>query len=121
MDAVPSLMSLHQIVLSQEVRLMTSDRSATLRWAAGLFYSRVHQDERQYTYVIAAPMSPAVYSNEDYTDTLTSGFGNAEMRISPNWRMRLGVRLDDARSEFTQYAGGFANLRALFFSRSFIY
>jgi len=118
MDAVPSLMSLHQIVLSQEVRLNTSDRYAPLRWAAGLFYSRAHQDERQYTYVIAAPINPAVYSNEDYTDTLTSGFGNLEMRISPNWRMRLGVRLDDARSEFTQYAGGFADVGAPPFSRS---
>ena len=118
MDAVPSLMSLHQIVLSQEVRLMTSDRYAPLRWAAGLFYSRAHQDERQYTFVIAAPMNPAVYSNEDYTDTLTSGFGNLEMRISPNWRIRLGVRLDDARSEFTQYAAGFADVGAPPFSRS---
>jgi iron complex outermembrane receptor protein len=117
-DAVPSLMSLHQIVLSQEVRLMTSDRYAPVRWAAGLFYSRAHQDERQYTYVIAAPMNPAVYSNEDHTDTLTSGFGNLEVLVAPSWRMRLGVRLDDARSEYTQYAGGFADVGAPPFSRS---
>jgi iron complex outermembrane recepter protein len=107
-DAVPSLTSLHQIVLSQEVRLMSSDRYAPLRWTAGLFYSRARQDEREYTYPIASPANPGVYSNEDDTDTLSSGFGNVEISFAPHWRTRLGVRVDDARSEFTQYAGGFA-------------
>jgi len=117
-DAVPTLTSLHQIVLSQEVRLMSSDRNARVRWTAGLFYSRSHQDERQDTYPIATPMNPGVYSNEDYTDTLTSGFGNLEVPISPGWRARLGVRVDDARSEFTQYAGGFADVGAPPFSHA---
>jgi iron complex outermembrane receptor protein len=117
-DAVPSLMSLHQIVLSQEVRLMSSDRNAPVRWAAGLFYSRAHQDERQYTYPLAMPMNPGVYSNEDYTDTLTSGFANLELRIPAGWSARLGVRVDDARSEFSQYAGGFADVGAPPFSHA---
>jgi iron complex outermembrane recepter protein len=111
-DAVPTLTSLHQIVLSQEVRLTSSDRDATLRWTAGLFFSRAHQDERQYTYPIATPANPGVYSNEDDTDTLSSGFGNIELKLAANWRTRLGLRIDDVDSEFSQYAGGFANVGA---------
>src|SRR5260370_34988851 len=91
---------------------MSSDRNAAVRWTAGLFYSRAHQDERQYTYPIATPLNPGVYSNEDYTDTLTSGFGNLEVPISQGWRLRFGLRVDDARSEFSQYAGGFADVGA---------
>jgi iron complex outermembrane receptor protein len=117
-DAVPTLTSLHQIVLSQEVRLVSSDRNALVRWAAGLFYSRAHQDERQLTYPIATPLNPGVYSNEDYTDTLTSAFGNLEVPISHGWRARLGLRVDDARSEFSQYAAGFAEIGAPPFSRA---
>jgi iron complex outermembrane receptor protein len=117
-DAVPTLTSLHQIVLSQEVRLMSSDRDAPVRWAAGMFYSRAHQDERQLTYPIATPLNPGVYSNEDYTDTLTSGFGNLEVPISHGWRARLGLRVDDARSEFSQYTGGFADIGAPPFSHA---
>jgi outer membrane receptor protein involved in Fe transport len=117
-DAVPTLTSLHQIVLAQEVRLMSADRNAPVRWMAGLFYSRAHQDERQYTYPIATPMNPGVYSNEDNTDTLTSGFGNLEVSISPRWRTRLGLRVDDARSEFSQYSGGFADVGAPPFSHA---
>jgi outer membrane receptor protein involved in Fe transport len=107
-DAVPSLTSLRQIVLSQEVRLVSSDRDAPLRWTAGLFYSRARQDEREFTYPIASPANPGVYLNEDDTDTTSSAFGNLELLFAPQWRTRLGVRVDDARSEFTQFAGGFA-------------
>jgi len=117
-DAVPTLTSLRQIVLSQEVRLMSSDRNAPVRWAAGLFFSRARQDERQDTYPIATPLNPGVYSNEDYTDTLTSGFGNLEVPISHGLRTRLGLRVDDARSEFSQYAGGFAAVGAPPFSHA---
>ena len=117
-DAVPTLTSLHQIILSQEIRLTSAGRNAPVRWTAGLFYSRAHQDEREYTYPIATPTNPGVYSNVDYTDTLTSGFGNLEVLISPSWKTRIGVRLDDARSESTEYAGGFANVGAPPFSHA---
>jgi iron complex outermembrane recepter protein len=111
-DAVPTLTSLHQIVLSQEVRLTSSGADEPLRWTAGLFFSRAQQDERQYTYPIATPANLGVYSNEDDTDTLSSGFGNVELQVAPNWKTRLGLRIDDVDSEFTQYAGGFANVGA---------
>ena len=117
-DAVPSLTSLHQIVLSQEVRLISADRNAPVRWTVGLFYSRARQDEREYTYPIATPTDVGLYSNDDYTDTLASGFGNLELIISPSWKTRVGVRVDDARSEATQYAGGFAYVGAPPFSHS---
>jgi outer membrane receptor protein involved in Fe transport len=106
-DAVPSLMGLHQIALSQEVRL-TSPAAAPLRWAAGLFYSRAQQDELEDTYAVAAPADPGIVLNEYTADTIVSGFGNIELLLLPALRTRIGVRVDDTRSVFSQYSGGFA-------------
>ena len=64
------------------------------------------------------PLNPGVYSNEDYTDTLTSGFGNFEVPLSHGLRTRLGLRVDDARSEYSQYDGGFAAVGAPPFSHA---
>ena len=106
-DAVPTLTSLHQIVLSQEIRL-SSIGSGPVNWTAGLFYSRAHQDERADTFLIASPTNPGVYSNEDDTDIFTSAFGNFQVQLSDAWQTRIGLRIDDARSEVSEYAGGFA-------------
>jgi iron complex outermembrane recepter protein len=107
-DATPSLMTLRQIVLSQEVRLASSVATAPLRWSAGLFYSRAEQDELEYTYAIAAPADPGVVLNEYTADTIVSGFGNIELAFLQSLRTRIGVRVDDTRSVFSQYSGGFA-------------
>jgi len=108
-DAVPTLTSLRQIVFAQEIRMESAASGGPMRWTLGLFYSNSRQDERQYTYLIATPALPAVYSNEDYGDRLISGFGTLDIRMAPGLRARLGLRVDDVRSEFSQYSGGFAD------------
>jgi iron complex outermembrane receptor protein len=108
-DAVPTLTSVRQIVFAQEIRLESADADGPVRWTLGSFYSNSRQDERQYTYLIATPAVPAVLSNENYSDRLISGFGTLDIRVAPSLRARLGVRLDDVRSEFSGYSGGFAN------------
>jgi outer membrane receptor protein involved in Fe transport len=105
-DAVPTLTSLHQIVLSQEVRLMSADRNARLRWTVGASYSQARHDEGLYAYLVAAPAMPAAISNSAYTDTSVSGFGNLEVLIAPRWSARVGLRFDDARSVASGYSGG---------------
>jgi iron complex outermembrane recepter protein len=109
-DAVPTLTSLRQISFAEEIRLVSADSEARVRWTVGSFFSSSRQDERQYTYLIATPAVPAVLSNQDYSDRLISGFGTVDIRIAPSLRARLGLRLDDVRSEYYQYAGGFADL-----------
>jgi iron complex outermembrane receptor protein len=116
-DAVPTLTSLHQIALSQEVRLMSSEPDAPLRWMAGLFYSRSQHDERLYTYLIAAPTNPGIDSTEGFTDTLTSGFGSLEWLFLPGFKTRLGLRIDNVRSVFTQHTAGFVTVGSPPFSR----
>jgi iron complex outermembrane recepter protein len=111
-DAVPTLTSLHQIVMSQEIRLMSSDRNSRLRWTVGASYSAAHHDEGLYTYLVAAPAIPAAISSENYTDTSISGFGNLEVLIAPRWRARFGLRFDDARSVASEYSGGLVGVGA---------
>jgi iron complex outermembrane receptor protein len=110
MDAVPTLTSLRQIVFAEEIRAVSTDTDAPVRWTLGAFYSSSRQNEREYTYLIATPAVPAVISNQEYNDRLISGFGTLDIRMAPNLRARIGLRLDDVRSEFSQYAGGFADL-----------
>jgi iron complex outermembrane recepter protein len=109
-DAVPTLTSLRQIVFAEELRLVSADTDAPLRWTLGAFFSSSRQNEREYTYAIVAPAVPAVISNQEYSDRLISGFGTLDVRMAPNLRARIGLRLDDVRSEFSQYAGGFADI-----------
>jgi iron complex outermembrane recepter protein len=116
-DAVPSLTTLRQIALSQEVRLVSADLDARVRWAGGLFYSRSRQDETLYTYLIADPSTPAINSSQDYTDILAAAFGTIDVRLLPQLRMSLGVRLDDVRSDYSQTAAGFADAGVPSFAR----
>ena len=108
-DAVPTLTSLRQTVFAEEIRLVSAEADAPLRWTLGLYYSNSRQDEREDTYLIATPGVPAVLSNEDYSDRLISGFGTLDLRVAPSLRARFGLRVDEVRSKFLQYSGGFAN------------
>ena len=107
-DAIPTQLGLHQIVLSQEVRFTSGDGNAPLKWVSGFFYSRARQDDVRDTYAIAMPTSPGIDTDDLHTDTLAAGFANIDVAIAQRLRMSVGVRIDYTRSEFTEYAGGFA-------------
>jgi iron complex outermembrane recepter protein len=116
-DAVPTLTTLRQFALSQELRLVSADGDARVKWAGGLFYSRSRQDETLYTYLIADPGTAAINSSQDYTDSLAAAFGTIDVRLLPRLRMSLGVRVDDVRSDYSQTAGGFADAGVPSFAR----
>ena len=107
-NAIPTLLSLHQIVLAQEVRLASVDTRDQLTWLVGVYYSRARQDDTRDTYQIATPQTPGVFYNDDNTDTQFAGFGEVRARLLSRWSTTIGVRIAETMSNFTEHAGGFA-------------
>lgn len=107
-DAIPTRLGLHQIVLSQEARLTSTDANAPLTWHFGLFYSRVRQEDTRSTFQIAAPQNPGLFYDDDNLDTQFAGFGEVRAKLWQGWSMALGARVSHTKSDFTEHAGGFA-------------
>jgi outer membrane receptor protein involved in Fe transport len=107
-DAVPDMLSLHQSQQSQELRLTSVDPEAPIQWVAGEFYSLARRIFAEDIYKIRAPGNPG-YDNTDHTtDTIAAAFAHVNARISRDWTLSAGVRVDRTRSEENSYAGGFA-------------
>jgi iron complex outermembrane recepter protein len=107
-DAVPDLLSLHQVQQSQEVRLVSADPDAPIQWVAGQFYSLARQVFTEDIYEIGAPANPGYYNSAHTTDTIVAVYAHVNARLSRHWTLSAGVRVDRTRSEATNYAGGFA-------------
>jgi len=107
-NAVPDLLTLHQSQQSQEVRLTSADPEAPIQWLAGQFYSLARQVHTEDIYEIGAPGNPGYYNSEDTTDTIVAVFAHVNARLSRDWTLSAGVRVDRTRSEDTNYSGGFA-------------
>ena len=107
-DAVPDMLTLHQSQQSQEVRLTSADPEAPIQWVAGQFYSLARQVHTEDIYEIGAPANPGYYNSDHTTDTIVAAFAHVNARISRQWTLSAGVRIDRTRSEQTNYSGGFA-------------
>jgi iron complex outermembrane receptor protein len=107
-DAVPTLLSLHQTLLSQEVRIASENPTGRLKWVGGLFYSRARQGDIRNTYANGDPANQGLYTNYNQTDELGAAFGNLDVALSTRWTASLGARVDHIRSDFTAHSGGFA-------------
>jgi iron complex outermembrane recepter protein len=107
-NAVPDMLTLHQSQQSEEVRLTSADPEARIQWVAGQFYSRAHQAFTEDIYESGAPDNPGFYDRDDTTDTIVAAFAHLNARLSRDWTLSGGVRVDRTRSEETSYAGGFA-------------
>ena len=108
-DAVPTLLSLHQIQLAQEVRVASADAAAPIRWVGGLFYSRLRQDSAQDTYEITAPSIPGILNDDYNTITEGSAFGAAQASLDADWTAGAGMRVGWLESHGVSHAAGFAN------------
>jgi outer membrane receptor protein involved in Fe transport len=108
-DAVPSDLGIHQILLSQELRLASADPMGQASWVAGLFYSQLRLDETQYEYLVQAPTPPASTGSNYSTDTEVSGYAQATWHFSTLWSAGAGMRLGWARGVNTGVSGGFFN------------
>jgi outer membrane receptor protein involved in Fe transport len=107
-DAVPDMLMLHQSQQSQEIRLTSADRESPIEWVAGEFYSLARQVYSEDIYEIDAPGDPGYYASAHTTDTIAAVYAHVSARISRPWTVSAGIRVDRARSEATDFAGGFA-------------
>jgi iron complex outermembrane recepter protein len=88
--------SLEQRVISQQVRVETTDPAARVRWLAGAAYLHAHYHEVQ-DLVTEAFGDGGYISGRILTDLSTvqvAGFGQAEVRIRQAFTATLGVRLE---------------------------
>jgi outer membrane receptor protein involved in Fe transport len=108
-DAVPTLLTLHQIQLTQEIRLASPDSAAPIQWLGGIFYSRLRQDSTQDTYLIAAPANPAILTDDYNTITEGSAFGQTRWSLNPYWNLGAGVRMGWLGTRGSSHASGFIN------------
>jgi outer membrane receptor protein involved in Fe transport len=117
-DAVPTLLTLHQIQASEEVRLTSTDSTAPVTWLAGLFYSRLRQDSTQDTYLIAAPENPGILTDDYNSVSEVSVFGQTRWSLDPYWNVGAGMRVGWLGNHGTAWEGGFANAGSTPFSRT---
>ncbi len=117
-QAVPTLLSLHQIQLTQELRLASADLAAPIKWLGGLFYSRLRQDSTQDTYLLSDPANPGILDDDYNTLTEASAFGQVRWQMNSYWNLGTGMRVGRLYSHGVSHAAGFANGGALPFNQS---
>ncbi len=108
-DAVPTLLTLHQIQLSEEVRLASADSAAPFKWLGGLFYSRLRQDSTQDTFVLTAPANPGILDDDYGTVTEGSAFGQIRGSLNSALSAGAGMRVGWLQSQSSSHTAGFAN------------
>ena len=106
-DAVPTLSTLHQIQLSQELRMASSD-DAPIQWQGGVFYSRLRQNLTRDTYPIATPSDPGILTDDYDVIAETSAFGDLRWSPDPYWNAGAGMRVGWLDAHGSSRAAGFA-------------
>jgi outer membrane receptor protein involved in Fe transport len=117
-DAVPTLLTLHQIQLSEEVRFASTDSAAPIKWLGGFFYSRLRQDSTQDTYLLATPANPGILSDDYNTITEASAFGQTRLSLNSYWNLGAGMRAGWLESRSSSHTAGFADGGAAPFAQS---
>lgn len=108
-DAVPTQIGLHQIQLTEELRLASTDPAAPIKWLGGLFYSRLRQDSTQDTYLLTDPTNPGILDDDYNTLTEASVFGHVRWEFNPYWNLGAGMRTGMLFSHGISHGAGFAN------------
>ena len=116
-DAASEPNQTSQRVLTQEVRLSSSDQSARLAWVAGLFYSRSTQNEvtNLYSPLVASSIgiTPAstslLYLRTEAVDTQTAAFGQFDLAIAGGLKFTAGLRVAHLDYSFETLSGGVFN------------
>jgi len=126
----PAFIGTAQNVLTQEIRLQSHDRSAPLRWTAGLFYSDAR--EKDYNYVEDLYLDGLIeqafgISLQDFFGTGLAGgkytfvgttlsydkqaaaFGQLEYRLWRSLTVTAGLRVARTRFDFVQDFAGPVN------------
>lgn len=107
-DAVPTQLTLHQILMSQELRIASADPTAPIKWLGGIFYTRLRQDSTQDTYLISAPTVPAVLTDSYTVINEGSLFGQTQWSITDHWKLGTGMRVGSLQARGFSRTSGFA-------------
>jgi iron complex outermembrane receptor protein len=111
-NAIPSLVTLHQIQWSEELRVASADSAARLTWLAGVFYLKRRENNFRDTYAIVAPTVPGILTDEDDSNTEISAFGLARWSFTSRLGLGAGLRIGRLHNEAYDRSGGFANTGA---------
>ena len=117
-DAVPTLLTLHQIQFAEEVRLASTDPAGPIQWLGGLFYLRLRQDSTQDTYLIAAPENPGILDDDYNIITEVSAFGQTRWSLNSHWSSGVGMRAGRLESRGISHSAGFTNAGSAPFAQS---
>jgi iron complex outermembrane recepter protein len=108
-----------QRIITQEIRLTSTDPAARLQWVAGLFYSRSTQDEitNFYSPFVAdsigiPPADSLLFLATVAIDKQAAAFAQADFALTNKWKLTGGLRVTNARYSFETEAGGIFNTGA---------
>jgi iron complex outermembrane recepter protein len=113
-QAAPGYINLKQSFISQELRLASADAHAPVTWVAGLFYSKVRQEDNEtvdspYFAPALATTNPVLYTDQGITDTQVAVFGQVDYRATERLKLTAGVRVADVKYDAYQYVAGYLN------------
>lgn len=111
-NAVPSLVTLHQIQWSEELRVASADNAARLTWLGGLFYLKRRENNFRDTYAIVAPTEPGILSDDNDSSTEISVFGQARWSFNSRLSLGAGMRIGRLYNEAHDRNAGLANTGA---------
>ncbi len=117
-QAIPSLLSQHQIQESAEMRIASPGPSEPLTWLGGVFYSRLSDSSTEDTYAISAPSNPGILTDGGNVTREISIFGYGRWSFTSQWSAGAGMRLGWTQTEGWSRNGGFANSGAVPFATS---
>jgi len=108
-DANFESLAVHQTLLTQELRLASSDAAARLSWLGGIYYSHLRQNSVRDNFLVATPDLAAIANDDLVTQTELSIFGRAEWALTAHWKAGVGMRVGWQRDTIVARAGGFDN------------
>jgi len=117
-QAIPSLLSEHQIQESAEMRIASPGPSGPLTWLGGVFYSRLKESSTADTFAITAPSNPGILTDGDDITREISIFGYGRWSFTSQWSAGAGMRLGWTRTGGWSRNGGFANTGAVPYATS---
>jgi outer membrane receptor protein involved in Fe transport len=109
-QASPGYINLKQSFISQELRLGSSDAHARITWVAGLFYSRVRQEDNETVdSPVFGPPNRVLYTDQDILDTQVAAFGQLDYRLTERLKLTAGVRVANVKYDAIQFVSGLLN------------
>ncbi|MHB8817171.1 MAG: TonB-dependent receptor, partial [Steroidobacteraceae bacterium] len=110
-QAAPGYIALRQSFISQEVRLASIAGPEAFSWVAGVFYSRVRQEDSESidSPVFASELAttnPILYTDQGILDTQVAAFGEIDYRATERLKLTAGVRVADVKYDAVQFVSG---------------